>query len=653
MRPQTAAIPRGWYALVELRRGPNMHAARPFREKRGGMSLERLSHPPPRWRALSLAAGVALAISCARHIPATRLSLVERLPLALALTPVWSYAVRRFVLNGAWQRLSSFPASTKLRWVLGSLLAGCLLVLVIPVEVAGGSTPSVAALGLQGVDAVSIGILAFTCGVRLCMRTSSPPSPPEASRRAWLIYAALCGACWTFWLLVFWPGLMSPDSAEQWGQMATGKLDDWHPAFGTLTYWLLTRAWLSPAAVGLTQIVALSLTVGWGLARIRQLGTPPGIVNLACAVLALSPVNGTMIITLWKDVPYGICLLALSLLILEIVLTRGAWLERRGRWALLGSLAALVALYRHNGFAAAFGTLAVLLAAYPWRWRPLAGALLVAVGIWLGVRGPLYDRLGVTPQPVMKYLPAIHHAAAHVAAGTFLEEDEREFLESIHTLADGWRYDPYCIDSTIFRGGFNWQRVQDQPDRFMKVFWSLARRNPRVNTEHVVRSSSLIWRVWPPSGEYLFATYLGIKDGGQVITIATTTTLRSGKVVAMHEVYPEVSFPVPASRLPGAQLPLAVCVRASQGRGWFWLIWQPALYLYLLLGGIVIALCRSGWWRYALVLTPVLLHTLLMVPATLAQDVRYQYPVYLVSLVLSGWLLFGIPLPRAAAEGQP
>ncbi len=471
--------------------------------------------------------------------------------------------------------------------------------------------------------------------------------------RAWLSYAALCGACWTLWLLVCWPGLMSPDSGEQWGQMVTGKLDDWHPAFSTLTNWLLTSLWLSPAAVALAQIITLSLTVGWGLARIRQLGTPPGIVNLACAVLALSPVNGTLVITLWKDIPYSICLLAFTLLTFEMVITRGSWLERRGHWILLGILAALVALYRHNGFAAAFGTLALVLIAYPRQWRQLLSAALLAVGLWWGVRGPLYDQLEVIRHPELKYQPLVHQVAAHLAAHTPLEEDERDFLEKVHPLADSWRYYPYCIDTTIWRGEFHWELLRAQPDRFRHIYWSLLHRNPRINLEHILRSSSLIWQVRQPIGGYLAGSCLEIKDLHQVSTIATTTTVWSGQVVALRELYPEVAFPEPRSCLPGVQLLAARLVQASEDSRWSWLIWRPALYLYLLLAGAALSVWRSRQWRYLLMVTPALLHTLLLIPATVAQDARYQYPVYLVSLVLSGGLLLGIPRACAAIARQP
>ena len=46
--------------------------------------------------------------------------------------------------------------------------------------------------------------------------------------------------------------------------MTTGTYDDWHPVFHTWTNWLITRIWLSPAAIAIAQIVTLSAVLGMG-----------------------------------------------------------------------------------------------------------------------------------------------------------------------------------------------------------------------------------------------------------------------------------------------------------------------------------------------------------------------------------------------------
>src|SRR5438876_5092700 len=100
---------------------------------------------------------------------------------------------------------------------------------------------------------------------------------------------------------------------------------------------------------------------------------------------------------LTKDTPFAIALLALTLLVLKVVLSEGTWSQRPGAWLLLAGVTALVALFRQNGPLAAFGTLLLLLVCYPGCRRRLAGALALALVLWVGVRGPLYGWLAVRP----------------------------------------------------------------------------------------------------------------------------------------------------------------------------------------------------------------------------------------------------------------
>src|SRR5262249_38322432 len=123
-------------------------------------------------------------------------------------------------------------------------------------------------------DAMSIGALGLVAGVWLATRPARAEATPPLPSTL-LGYSAPSPLVWTPDLLVFWPGLMSPDSLEQWRQVLQGEINNEHPAFHTLTIWLITRVWFSPAAVALTQILALALMFGlvirelerWSLSR--------------------------------------------------------------------------------------------------------------------------------------------------------------------------------------------------------------------------------------------------------------------------------------------------------------------------------------------------------------------------------------------------
>lgn len=468
-------------------------------------------------------------------------------------------------------------------------------------------------------DLVTLAMLVLVGSVWLATRGAVCERPVDVPRWSWAYYALPCALTWTIWLLIFWPGLMSPDSVNQWSQMLSGNLNDWHPAFHTLTNWMITRLWLSSAAVALAQIAGLSGVVGCGLARIRRLGTPTPVVWATCALFSLSPVNGTMVITLWKDIPYSICVLALTLLVLEIAASNGAWLEPRPRWMLLGGVAALTALYRHNGPVAGFGTLAVLALVYPHQRRRLAVALLVALGVWLGVRGPLYSGLGVTTNTLPSLMPLIHQVAAHMVARTPLEQEDQAYLNSIRPASVGWPYSCYSIGPTVWDGQFRWDVIEANPGRFTRLWWNLTRRDPRPVLKHLLCSSALVVNVTQPAGSYFSASAVWITEQGGPGTI-----------------HPNELDLRPKSLLPRLALPLATMLMRSQRPELSWFVWRPAMYLYIALGGALILSVRSRRWTYLLMIASITLHSATVLVTGIAQNVRFQYPVYLVALLAVG-----------------
>lgn len=182
-----------------------------------------------------------------------------------------------------------------------------------------------AAGGLWLADIISCGVL-LTAALLLLATWR-----PQARSRVlpWFWYTLPCVVVWSCTLLVFFPGLMSSDSLDQWDQMLRGKYNDVHPAFHTLTMWLITRVWLSPAAVALAQIGALALVCGLTVRELALLGVSRWVQVVLIVLFALSPVNNLMVITLWKDIPYAIALLCVFWMLLRVWRTDGVWLRAR------------------------------------------------------------------------------------------------------------------------------------------------------------------------------------------------------------------------------------------------------------------------------------------------------------------------------------
>ena len=481
---------------------------------------------------------------------------------------------------------------------------------------------SALSVGLTAALAVALGWLVFVVNAWLVGRPVRAPMPARVSRWAWLYYALPCIVVWSAYLLAFWPGLMSPDSIGQWGQMLTGSYSDVIVPLHTMTNWLVTRAWLSPAAPATMQLVILGVLIGLGLQQLRRLGAPRAVTWVICALLALSPAISSLVITLWKDIPYTVLTLALTLLVFDIVVSHGNSLRRRAYWLLLGVIGGLVAAYRYNGPVPAFGTLMILLIAYhPWK-RQLLLSLLTAIALWQGVQVPLYNVLHVQRARWTSLQPILFQVAAHVAAGTELSREERSYLEDARSLADGWQYDCHSIDSTLFSGRFNLGVVDKDPHRIIEIWWDLTRRNPLVNLEHIVCNSTLVWQVTQPGSACLHTVPIFIENGN-VRTIASNPYgLRE------HSLLPQIE-PLLTSLYMWT-------IENSQ----VWLVWRPALYLYLALGSVALVALRVRTWRYLLILLPVCLNALALALTATDCDSRFHFPIYLVGMMMLGLLAF-------------
>jgi hypothetical protein len=445
-------------------------------------------------------------------------------------------------------------------------------------------------------------------------------------------YAAPCLVVWSVSLLAFWPGMMSADSLYQWGQMLSGQYNDIHPAAHTLTIWLVTRVWLSPAAYALAQIGALAFTFALAMRELALAGVSRRAQMALTALFALSPVNNVTVITLWKDIPYAIAQLGLFWMLLRVWRTGGGWLHSRRAVALAAVLVAAVALFRHNGPPVALLTLL----AFPLVGRDVPMRQVALIGGWalilvLGVRGVVYSALDVTPMPpwVARQMQ-IHQLGAYAAHSTQLDDADRALLERLLPL-DEWRrrYSCYGLGPLLYGApAMNLALFDADVDAYTDLWLRLAVRDPATLIQHQWCLTSLIWRVMQPTDGYLYAWHKTLIDD-------------YGKDVGL----------TPSSVLPGLRDLLASWLTSLERPEVVWLVWRPATYLYLTLFCVLAASIRRRSLRTLGLALPVLAQSLGWMLVLPMQEFRFQYPVYLIALVSIG-LLF-VPVSSSVAEPLP
>jgi hypothetical protein len=246
----------------------------------------------------------------------------------------------------------------------------------------------------------------------------------------WLRYSLVFFSTTFIYWMAFFPAVMSYDSVAQWNQILSEKFTDYHPAIHTITMWLITRIWQSPAIITFTQISFFSIASGWGFSILQEdLKIPPKITMTLCALYAISPVNGIWVVTLWKDIPYSIAILTLTLMLMKMLITQGQWLEKN--WGGLAIAALPVTFFRHNGLVVSFGLLVLLLLTYRKQYKYILAILLSLLLAWFVVKGSIYSFFEVAgidnndPTRVRYAMaPVASLVAAHVVNGTLLAPEE-------------------------------------------------------------------------------------------------------------------------------------------------------------------------------------------------------------------------------------
>ena len=122
-------------------------------------------------------------------------------------------------------------------------------------------------------------------------------------------------------LIAFNPGIISEDTVNCLAVYAHDivGMPDWHPPFYILCLKLIISIWDSTYAVILVQILFWLFVMVQMLAFLRRQGIADKVLLIVACIIGTSIPNAMYLCSIWKDIPYGISLLWLSLIIARIV----------------------------------------------------------------------------------------------------------------------------------------------------------------------------------------------------------------------------------------------------------------------------------------------------------------------------------------------
>lgn len=318
------------------------------------------------------------------------------------------------------------------------------------------------------------------------MNGARRPAPAPAA--AWL--AAAAGAALV--LAVFWPGFMSPDSAEQLDQARTGAWTSVHPPAMAFAWALTERVLPGPGGLFVLHTVLLWGALAWlatGLFR-----RAPAQVAFVL-VLGLAPPVLATGMHLWKDVPMA----AFALLALAALVHAGQRPPGRSRAVMLALAALALVLacaWRHNAIALVppLAWWLAVQAGIAGRWRRLAAAAVLTGGVAvlaaMPARHPSVAQRAVWPVTAVWDL-----AAVSIAEGTMrIPADWRHPDLDLPTLAAA--FTPWS-NTSVFDTGQLLISLYNPPDparhASLRAAWLAAwRDSPGAMAGHRLRLTALL-----------------------------------------------------------------------------------------------------------------------------------------------------------------
>ena len=430
------------------------------------------------------------------------------------------------------------------------------------------------------------------------------------------------------WWLGWFPGFLSSDSTDQLGQAARFEFFNLHPISHTFSLWVATRVWDHPGAITLLQVLLLAGLLGLVARRLTQIGVPWWLAVAAAWITAALPMVAATTITIWKDVPYTLAMIWAFTELLLLARDRSAFWSTAAGPIRFGVALGFMWALRANGAITVVLLAIALVVAFRDQWRALlaTGGSVLAVGVALpAVLLLVLPSHPTAIEPAEVFSPDVASVVVHDLA--WFNREDRKLLEAMGPIAV-WQAQYDCTDSTplLFHPEFSTAVARDDKWAYRGLVVRTAIAHiPTVAAHRVCAASYLFWPVQPGDA-------------------------------FLHR----PPFDIPPNTLGVARAPISdrafdftfAQYQWIEREGVVWLTWRPAL---VILAGIAtyvgIALRRSLrplLWGGALMAAQ-LLNVALTTPA---QEFRYAFGIYVLSLLsLALWWLIIRP-EKASIAGD-
>ncbi len=408
---------------------------------------------------------------------------------------------------------------------------------------------------------------------------------------------------WLVYLCAGNPGGISIDTLNQFAQ-AKGEIpmNDAHPALLTIYYRGVFQLTDHPVVFSLLQMAFFAFVVAMFLRYLSLHGLSRKLLSVFAVLFSAHIVNGIYASVLWKDVPYTVCLLWLTLLLTKLAVEKREFFSV-GNMIQLVVCVPLTVLLRHNGIVV-FLLIGIVLIGFTVVYRSWKPAIMLLLGVLIfgGIKGPVYTSFGVTPSDIYTAYGLIHGMAYTRIAS----EESDDFMDTLMFIGD-WMdvYEPYCTNSFGFsevaiREDLN-RKINDLgADKVNQEYIKTFLRHPFLIIKDRLLGSNLLWNSVPSGYNWRITNnqYLVVVDGNSFGYYCRENFLTD----ALNKIY------LKSIRSPWSDM----------------LIWRAGPYISLSLILLFLSFKKKKY-GFFLAAIPLLGNSLSLLLAMTCQDYRYVY----------------------------
>ncbi len=432
----------------------------------------------------------------------------------------------------------------------------------------------------------------------------------------------LCLVCWLPYYLYQYPGVMTPDSLNQFEQvLGLIPYSNHHPWMHTLLIKLiytigfrLTGSMLIALSLyTLFQMCVLAGSVWYFISTLRLFRVKPKICLLITLFYALIPYHAVFSVTIWKDILFAAALLCFSCSMLRFLLKKSLPILHLIIFVLTGLM---LCLFRSNGWYAFLLCLPFLFVFFRKKagiFYPALAAIFLIAAI---IKYPVMNAFHVTAPDLVESLSIpIQQIAAVLCNDRALSKEELALIEQVVDLTYIKQlYDPHFADNIkeLVRAG-NQDYLTEHKGEFFRLWAGLGLRYPGDYMTAYIRQT---YGYWYPDSFYLVAEAEGVSATS--LGVSHTPLIRGPLVIKAKEISIKL----------GGMLPL------------YGTLWSMGVACWVMLFCIGNTLIRGERPKLVLYLPSLALLLTVLIATPVATEFRYVYfmvfalPFYLMAALL-------------------